>query len=1011
LILRSSLFTGLLLLGAGGAQSLSDQRHPAIGTILPTSAKLPSHLKKSSGTKAFGRLPLSFESNRGQTDPKVRFLTRNGGNALFLTPSEAVFTMPAAGNAKDTAHKGHKASVAKQNARVALRMQMVGADPNAASLEQQPLAGRINYFIGKDSAKWHAGVPTFGRVGFHGVYPGVDLVYYGNQQRLEYDFVVAPHADPAQIQLHFAGAKGVRVNAAGDLMVHTQDRELTWQKPSVYQQDATGKHAVAAHFQLKKLPNGEAGVSFALGRYNTDQPLVIDPILLYSTFLGGSTGVAGTGIAVDSGGNTYIVGTAENNDFPVTAGAYQTTHPFSSAFVTKLNPAGTALVYSTFLGGKSSGGEFPTAVTVDSSGNAYVVGGTNTPDFPTTTGAFQATRPTPAGVTGFVTKLNATGTALVYSTFLGGSVTDKVQAIALDSSGNAYLTGRAYSLNFPTTPGAFQPTQAENPTHQVTSNTFVTKLNATGTALVYSTYLSGTGTAGSADQGTGIAVDSTGSAYVTGQTNTLNFPTTQGAFQTTNADVNTAKTIGFVTKFNPAGSALLYSTFLGGAAGNRDNPVGIAVDGAGSAYVTGYSFNADFPTTAGAFQRFRRSSSAHVFVTKLNPTGTGLVYSTYLGGSGASSATGIVIDSKGDAAVTGQTFAPDFPTIEGVFQRVNNSLNVGNAFVSELNPTGSGLLYSTYLGGGSGDSANAIALGSNGNLYVTGQTFSLNFPTTPGSFQPTKTPVSGFSNAFVTRLTTIPVYPDFNNDGSTDLFIWNSANGALESWFMQGARRTGSASFSLKPPTEYNIVGIGDVGNGVNAIVMQSKADGRVVLWYTGGANNATITGGDFMNVATYPGWKAVAVGEFNGDGKFDLVFQNQTSGQIAVWYMNGPTYLGGTVLPFTPLSGWTLVGTGDMNRDGLADLVFQNEGSGQVAIWFMNRTDYLGGIVMTAAPAVGWKVVGVGDFNGDGFGDLLFQNQTTNQAAVWFLQNGNFVGGDALSVSPPAGWKIVGPR
>jgi hypothetical protein len=300
---------------------------------------------------------------------------------------------------------------------------MVGANAQATVLKQQPLAGRVNYFIGSDPRKWQTGVPTFGRVGFHQVYSGVDLIYYGNQRHLEYDFVVAPHADPKQIQLHFAGAQGVRVNAAGDLVVRVQGRELMWQKPAVYQQDTAGKHSVTARFRLKTLSNGQRGVSFALGRYDRAQPLVIDPVLLYSTYLGGSAAGEGDGITVDSAGNAYVVGTTNASDFPTSAGVFQRVNNASqvsaaNTFVTKFNATGTALIYSTYLGGSGLHGDQAYGIVVDSSGDAYVTGFTSSTDFPTTTGAFQ--RVNNDQIAGyykdFVTKLKPTGSHLYYST-------------------------------------------------------------------------------------------------------------------------------------------------------------------------------------------------------------------------------------------------------------------------------------------------------------------------------------------------------------------------------------------------------------------------------------------------------------------------------------------------------------------------------------------------------------------------------------------------------------------
>ena len=466
-----------MMVSATSALSLRGLSEPPAQGILPPTTLLPNGESKTSLAGNFGRLPLSFESNRGQTDARARFLTHSGDTTIFLTPSEAVFSMPARAN---TPHK-EKHAMRKsrqtqrsyeQNSLVALRMQMVGANSGATALQQQPLEGKVNYFLGKDPGKWHAGVPTFGRVGFHEVYQGVDLVYYGNQRRLEYDFVVAPHADPTQIQLHFAGAEGVHIDAAGDLRVHVQGREMKWRKPLVYQQDAAGKHSVAARFRLKRLPDGQAGIGFALGRYDADRPLVLDPVLISSTYLGGSAGDQGTSIALDSSGSAYITGSASSLDFPTTSGAFQRTKgvPTNSsiAFVSKFNSTGTALVYSTYLGGST--GDQGTGIAVDSSGNAYVTGVANSSDFPTTPGAFQRVKVN-ANANAFVTQLNATGTALVYSTFLGGSTGDQGTGIALDAGSNAYVSGFAASADFPTTPGAFQRVKSGG---ALTYNAFLT---------------------------------------------------------------------------------------------------------------------------------------------------------------------------------------------------------------------------------------------------------------------------------------------------------------------------------------------------------------------------------------------------------------------------------------------------------------------------------------------------------------------------------------------------------
>jgi hypothetical protein len=989
------LLAGLNLLGGMSALSLPAQSDPPTGTLLPPAAKtprLPTRLTQAPTVREFGRLPLSFEPNRGQADRQVRFLTRSADSALSLNSSEAVFTLlsqpPDRHKRTGTLGKVLKTRRTRGKISIAtLRMQLIGADPGATTLAQQPMEGRVNYFIGNDSSKWHTDIPTFGKVGFHRVYPGVDVVYYGNQQHLEYDFVVAPHADPKQIQLHFAGAQGVRVNAAGDLVVRTKGRELTWRKPTVYQQNGTGKHAIAARFRLRRLPNGQADVSFALGHYDTARPLVVDPVLLYSSRLQSAYG-GGPALAVDSAGSTYVTGTSFVDEFD------------GKIFVTKLNPPGTGIVYSTYLGFTTLFS--PPALTVDGSGNAYITGlrGTN---FPVTPGAYN----TQTG-SSFVTKLNPTGDGLIYSTLFGGTC----KSIAVDSGGNAYLTGSAGS-GFPTTPGAFQTlSKAPNAT-----NAFVTKLNPTGTALIYSTYLGGSADLTSnsfySDAARSIAVDSSGSAYVTGGTASSDFPTTSGAFQKANIALNGYYT-AFVTKLNPTGTALAYSTFLGGSIQDVGN--GIAVDGSGSAYVAGQTSSGNFPTTPGAFQRVGGSNKA--FVTKLNPTGTALSYSTYLGGTYGTvygqlgdGANGIALDSSGNAYVTGRASTTDFPTTAGAFQRAKKPAGYDDAFVTKLNSAGTALIYSTILGGtgigdlGAGSSGMAIAVDGGGNAYASGSTVSSDFPTTPGAY-------TAGGGSFVTKLSTIPIFPDFNNDGFTDLFFQNSATGAIVSWFMQGATQVGGASFSLTPPSDYALVGTGDfLGNGATTLLLQSRTTNQLAYWFTGGANLSTILGGQFINTTPNAGWKVVGVGDFNGDGKSDIVFQNQTTGQIAFWFMNGAVYQTGISLNDYPLAGWKVAGVGDFNKDGFPDLVFQNQTTGQIAIWYMNGTTHVGGILLPSVPDTGWKVVGVGDYNGDGSADLLFQNQTSNQAVVWYMQGGVRVGGEMLSLAPLSGWKIVGPR
>ena len=469
---------------------------------------------------SYGQLPLAFEANHGQTDAHVKFLSHTGGYTLFLTGDEAVLALNGKKASTDKAKIARVAhtlpsSVAAPKAGGVLQMKLRHANPAAKVTGVNELAGTSNYFIGNDPAKWRTDVPTYAKVKYEGIYSGIDLVYYGNQRQLEYDFIVSPGANPHRIQFDVRGAKRIRQNENGELVFEVGKDEIRWHKPLVYQERNGTRQKIAARYALKD----ENRVGFVVAKYDSGRPLYIDP-LIYSTYLGGSGWDVGYGIAVDSSGNAYVTGYTASTDFPVTPGAFQTTCNGGSdcganedAFVTKFNPSGSALVYSTYLGG--SGSERGYGIAVDSSGNAYVTGYTTSTDFPVTPSAFQTT-----GGGAFVTKFNPSG-ALVYSTYLG-SIGDGGYGVAVDSSGDAYVTGVTASTNFPTTPGAFQTTFSG------VSDAFVTKVNPSGSALAYSTYLGGSGQ----DGGFGIAVDISGNAYVTGGTSSTDFPMMNPCSQT-----------------------------------------------------------------------------------------------------------------------------------------------------------------------------------------------------------------------------------------------------------------------------------------------------------------------------------------------------------------------------------------------------------------------------------------------------------------------------------------------
>jgi hypothetical protein len=789
--------------------------------------------QKAQIAENYGKLPLSFEANTGQADKSVKFLSRGSGYGLFLTGNEAVLELLESGvRSKRFGAMSALPRTKDEGQRTTnsvLRLKVVNANRDAAVTGADELPGKVNYFIGNDPAQWHTSVPTYAKVRYTDIYPGVDLIFYGNQQQLEFDFAVAPKADPGAIRLRFSGPNHVHLAPNGDLIVSTANGSLTIRKPAIYQ-DVDGRRVPRSGGFAFLAKNT---VAFRLGSYDRGRALVVDPVLVYSTFLGGSgdpnaalIGGGASAIAADSEGNAYVVGATLSTDFPITAGAFQTTNQAgakggSNAFIAKLNPTGTALIYSTYLGG--SGGDYGNAITVDAAGDAYVAGQTASANFPVTTGALQTTNKGAAKdySTGFVAELNPSGTNLIYSTYLGGSTGDWATAIAVDAAGEAYVVGQTYSSDFPVTQGAYQTTNkaAQAPT----SSAFVAKLNSAGTALIYATYLGGSGgplmglggcvsaegPGNNQDGAFAVAIDAAGDAYVAGQALSTDFPVTEGAFQTQSNGAASPSTNAFVAKLNPAGSALIYSTYLGGSglhlcgseestASAGDAALALTVDGSGNAYVAGIAFSSDFPVTQGAFQTTNRSKltmgrlSGPVvggptgFVAKLNPSGSALVYSTYMGGSGGcilplpfyaeylgDGASGLAINSSGNAYVTGSTASTDFPVTPGAYQTTNNypggagSMEVGakgyNPFVTEINPTGSALVYSTYLGGNgsnpnvessesivaTGDTANALALDGSGNVYLAGTAESADFPVTSGAFQTT---IQARENAFVAKL-------------------------------------------------------------------------------------------------------------------------------------------------------------------------------------------------------------------------------------------------------------------
>ena len=787
---RSSSVRALLAAGLMAATPFTGIR---AGAAQPP--RTPSPTQPGLIARQYADLPLSFEANQGQAESNANFLSRGSGYSLYLTGDAAVLALCQAAQGAAGRDAGFPADRSRRSATCsALRMQLEGADGRAKPAGEDRLPGTVNYFIGNDPARWHADIPTYAKVRYRNIYPGIDLVYYGNHGELEYDFVVAPGADAKNIRLRLDGATQVRRAANGDLVVRAEGVEARFRRPEIYQVVEGRRVPVRGGFA----PAADGEVRFRLGRYDRGRALIIDPVLEYSTFLGGSGGASASAIAVDASGNVYVTGQA-GLGFPATPGALQTTDNAvqssidDNAFVAKLNAGGTALVYATYLGGSGNStpnqfGDGGNAIAVDAAGNAYVTGFTWSTDFPVTQGAFQTTNLGAAdnASNAFIAKLNPSGTALVYSTYLGGSGTpassdydagDSGNGIALDASGNAYVAGETYSTDFPVTPGALQTVNNEGQGQLELPDGFVTKINPEGTALVYSTYLGGNGGAtgrGYGDFSRAVAVDADGNAYVTGEASSTNFPVTPGAVQA--ASQNSGSGVNaFVTKLNATGTAVAASTYLGG--GNGDTGAAIAVDAAGNIYVAGFTGSQNFPVTAGAFQT-ALPGPGDGFVTKLNSSATTLMYSTFLGGSGGDynppftnligpigdAAEGLAIDSEGDAYVVGTTASTNFPVTPDAFQAADGAAKgtCKNAFLAELKPDGSGLLYSTYLGGncngygfnGVGDTASGVALDASGNVYLTGSAHSGNFPVTNGAFQTAfegSAGILGSPNAFITK--------------------------------------------------------------------------------------------------------------------------------------------------------------------------------------------------------------------------------------------------------------------
>lgn len=737
---------GFVTLGAISLGAAS----PYVGVLPPPTA---DHVAASSSTNKAARsadhtfsdlardsAAVGFEPNVGQSDAEVQYLAHRSDYTVLLKPSEIIL----AGNSHQRLSrlasvspldKGRKRTI--RNAAIAashVRMKFVGANPRSQMVGIEELPGRINYYAGKDANRWRMNVPTFAKVKYQEIYPGVDLLFRTTGHDLEFDFVVSPRADAKDITIEFEGADRISINESGDLVLQSGDYQIIERKPMVYQEENRTKRQISGRYILadgdpQHTSRSARPVRFELGAYDVNQSLIIDPVLVYSTFSGGSRDDYIIDIAVDAHGNAFVVGAASR---PHASQDRLTLTELDGddAYLGKISSDGSKLLYRTYFGGR--GVDSAWSVGLDMIGNAYVTGATASKDFPVVSPFQQSLG---GGEDAFVAKFDSTSGRLLYSTYLGGSDIEEGASISVEPLGSVYVTGVTTSSDFATR-NPVQPTFGGGQ-----SDAFIAKFTPGGSALIYSTYLGGS----KSEAGRAIASDGSGHAYVTGFTQSRDFPIAN-AFQSTHGS-GIFPEDAFVTKLSSTGSQLEYSTYLGGQC--YDSAFGLAVDHFGNAYVTGTTGGCNLNTfpTLSAYQP-QDNGRGDAFIAKLNSSGTGLLYATLLGGSGGDLGRDIAIDAFGNAYVTGLTGSPDFPLVDPLQFDIHG---LGDAFVAKLSSSGTRLLFSTFLGGdgSEGEFWSAIAVDASGRIYIGGTTDAHDFPT----FHPLQeTYGGGLSDGFIVKI-------------------------------------------------------------------------------------------------------------------------------------------------------------------------------------------------------------------------------------------------------------------
>ncbi len=953
---------------------------------------------------------IYFEPNTGQNEEEVKYLARGRGFNLFLTPTKAVYVLKS--GKENSPEQGIPDQPLKKTRKAAIFMELMGADEHAAPEGAEELPGKVNYISGSDPDKWKTGVATYASVLTEDVYPGIDLIWRGKEGgAIRYDFVVNPGGSPDSIEWEISGANSASINPEGDLVLVTDAGNLVHRKPITYQDSQGQRTNVESEFALvvDDLPDPSVTkVRFSVGEYDRSKALVIDPTvlgsnlafstflggdnfdngtaiaadsngnvyvtgvtgsvlnsaefpttagafdttfnggslgdafvskfsadgstLLYSTYLGGSNDDNGRGIAVDSLGRAYVTGVTASVDFPVTAGAYDETLGSLDAYVVRLSADGSALEYGTFLGG--IGIDEGRAIAVDSNFSAYVTGKSRSNDFPVTTGVVQGSRA--GGDDAYVTKFNADGTGLVYSTFLGGDQDDIGKGIAVNSAGEAFVTGetKAGTPDFPVTSGAFDET------HNGGIDAFVSRLNSGATALTYSTFLGGTLT----DRGNGIVVDNTGNAYVTGTTGSSDYPTTAGAYDETANGLDDI----FVTKLNSSGSALTFSTYIGGS--SLDSGNGIGIDSSLYVSVTGSAFDGvpGFPTTPDAFDG-THNGSTDVVLARLDPTGSILSYSTFIGGSLGETGFGIATLPTGDSHIVGTAGSFNFPTTAGSFDPTHN-FGDSDVFVSRFSFQSSP--FAPYDFDGDGKTDVSIFRPGLGQWWI--------------YYSSTQTSL-GVSFGVNTD---IPVPNDFTGDGKDDVAFFRPST---NEWFV--IRSEDMTFFAFPFGAAGDIPAPGDFdGDGKTDAAVYRPTSGT---WFALRSSDSQVLAVPFGIMEDVP-----TVADFDGDGMDDIA---QYRPSVNQWWQFRSS---AGIIGYQFGSPGDRTAVGDYTGDGKADVAFFRDSTSE---WFVIRSE---DSTFFAFPwGASGDIPAPGDFDGDSVADAAVYRPSIG---TWFI-NGSTSGFQAI--------------